>query len=236
MAWVAGRWVGSPVGVLPPPGRTRKREEDGSRRAAPSDRSKRTNPQWPRAARGVAPRARAHPTPRAHRGSRAPPPVELPRPGSEAAGTHLRNNRHFRCLRGAPCVRCVHARRGVRSGEARRLGVLRACASLSIYVRPGAGEANEAQGPTTYITTRVRACGLTCVKSPRLARCTPPRSCSSALRDRADRAAAHLDGAGRREGRSAVTSTAWIHLNRRCYWHGVGGFCFNSSSSSSSQP
>ena len=26
-------------------------------------------------------------TPRAHRGSRAPPPVELPRPGSEAAGT-----------------------------------------------------------------------------------------------------------------------------------------------------
>ena len=46
------------------------------------------------------------------------------------------------CLR-APCVRCVHARRGVRSGEARRLCVLRACVSLSIRVRPGAGEANE---------------------------------------------------------------------------------------------
>ena len=84
--------------------------------------------------------------------------------------------------------------------------MLRACASLSIHVRRGEGEANEAQGPTTHITTRVRACGPTCVKSPRLARCAPPRSCLSALRDRADRAAAHLDGAGRREGRSAVTS------------------------------
>jgi len=59
--------------------------------------------------------------------------------------------------------------RGAARGEARRLGVLRACASLSIHVRPGAGEANEAQGPTTHITTRVRACGRTCVKSPRLA-------------------------------------------------------------------
>ena len=85
-----------------------------------------------------------------------------------------------RALR-APCVRCVHARHGVRSGEALRLGVLRAYASLSTHVRPGAGEANEAQGPTTYITTRVRACGLTCVKSPRadrdvprLARARPP--------------------------------------------------------------
>ena len=77
-------------------------------------------------------------TPRARRGSRAPPPVELPRPGSEAAGTHIRNNRHARCLR-APCVRCVHVRRGVRSGEARRLCVLRACVSLPIRVRPGAG-------------------------------------------------------------------------------------------------
>ena len=47
------------------------------------------------------------------------------------------------------------------------------------------------------------------------------------LRDRADRAAAHLDGAGRREGRSAVTSTAGtlihhlslnhaLHLSRTC--------------------
>ena len=45
----------------------------------------------------------------------------------------------------------------------------------------------------------LRACGLTCVKSTRLARCTPPRSCLSALRDRADRAAAHL-APGRRGG------------------------------------
>ena len=39
--------------------------------------------------------------------------MELPRPGNEAGGTHLRNNGHVRYLRGAPCVRCVHARRGV---------------------------------------------------------------------------------------------------------------------------
>ena len=168
-------------------------------------------------------RARAHPTPtpRAHtppRESRAPPPVvELPRPGSEAAGTHLRNNRHVRCLRGAPYVRCVHARRGVRSGEARRLGVLRACASLSIHARPGARSGGGERGTGTHrprVTTRVRACGRTCVKSPRLARCAPPRSCSSALRDRADHAAAHLetgrDGGGRGEAPSLQLPLALI--------------------------
>ena len=53
----------------------------------------------------------------------------------------------------------MHARRGVRSGEVRRLCVLRACVSLPIrVVRPGAGEANKAQRSTTHITTRVRAC------------------------------------------------------------------------------
>ena len=61
-------------------------------------------------------------------------------------------------------MRCVHARRGVRSGEAHRLCVLRACVSLPIRVRPGTGEANEAQGPTTHITTRVRACVRTCLR------------------------------------------------------------------------
>ena len=88
------------------------------------------------------------------------------------------------CFLRAPCVRCVHARRGVRSGEARRLCVLRACVSLPIRVRPGAGEANEAQGPTTHITTtRVRACvpdlparsRLDLCDVPRLARARPPR-------------------------------------------------------------
>ena len=60
----------------------------------------------------------------------------------------------------------MHARRGVRSGEARRLCVLRACVSLPIRVRLGAGEASEAQGPTTHITitTRVRACVRTCLR------------------------------------------------------------------------
>ena len=125
--------------------------------------------------------ARAHPTPRAHRGSRAPPPVELPRPRrKQQEPTSATTGTSAACVVRLACVRCVHARRGVRSGEARRLGVLRACTSLSIHVRPGAGEANEAQGPTTHITTRVRACGLTCVSRPdlrdvpRLARARPP--------------------------------------------------------------
>ena len=38
------------------------------------------------------------------------------------------------------CVRCMHARRGVRSGEARRLGVLRACASRSYSLLFGTEE------------------------------------------------------------------------------------------------
>jgi len=118
LPWVGVRlpWVGVSLfyprrGAL----RTRIKQGGSSRRAAPSGAS---GPAPPRAARGAAPRARAHRTPRAHRGGRAPPPVELPLPGSEAGETHLRNNRHVRYLRGAPCVRCVHARRGVRSGEA----------------------------------------------------------------------------------------------------------------------
>ena len=61
--------------------------------------------------------------------------------------------------------------------------------------------------PPTSPPACVRACGLACAKSPPHARCTPPRSCSSASCDRADRAAAHLGGAGRREGRSTVTSS-----------------------------
>ena len=81
-------------------------------------------------------------------------------------------------------MRCVHARRGVRSGEARRLCVLRACVSLPIRVRPGAGKANEAQGPATHITTRVRACVRADLPArsrpdlrnvPRLARARLPR-------------------------------------------------------------
>ena len=64
----------------------------------------------------------------------------------------------------APCVCCVHARRGVRSGEARRLCVLRACVSLPIRVRParrGGGE----RGTGTYHPKRachfrVLACTL----------------------------------------------------------------------------
>ena len=70
----------------------------------------------------------------------------------------------WRALR---ALRACAARRAQRRGG--HLGVLRACAPLSIHVRPGAGEADEAQGPTTHITTRVRACGRTCVKAPRLA-------------------------------------------------------------------
>ena len=114
----------------------------------------------------------------------------------------------------------AHARCGVRDGEARRLS-RRARARRSGRRHTHAASEGAAGGRrgTTSTTTPpacVRACGLACAKSPRLARCTPPRSCSSASRDRADRAAAHLDGAGRREGRSAVTSTAW-HLILTCW-------------------
>ena len=62
------------------------------------------------------------------------------------------------------CCGVHHARRGVRSGEARRLCVLRACVPLPSCVRPHAGEANEAQGLTTHITTCVRACVRTCLR------------------------------------------------------------------------
>ena len=86
--------------------------------------------------------------------------------------------------------------------------MLRACASLPIHVRSGAGEASEAQGPTTHITTRVRACGLTCVLRevaptcdvPRLARARPP--CVTELTAQ-QRTWTGRDGG--REGRSAVT-------------------------------
>ena len=114
---LASVWVGISL-FYPRRGALRTRTSGGSsRRAAPSGAS---GPPPPSVARGAAPRAaRARRTPRAHRMGRAPPPVELPRPGSEAGGTHLRNNRHVRYLRGARrCVRCVHARRGVRSGDA----------------------------------------------------------------------------------------------------------------------
>ena len=142
------------------------RHQEGA--GARSDRSKRTNPQWPCAARGAAPRARAHPKPRAHRGSCAPPPAQLPRPGRPTARSARAT---FACLRATCCVRCVHARRGVRSGEERRLCVLHAYVSLLIRVCPGLGEANEAQGPRppTSPPACVRACGLACAKSPRLA-------------------------------------------------------------------
>ena len=48
-------------------------------------------------------------------------------------------------------MRCVHARRGVRSGEARRLCVLRACVPLPIRTRLGAGGGERGTG--TYHPT-----------------------------------------------------------------------------------
>ena len=60
------------------------------------------------------------------------------------------------------------------------------------YCEPSSGPGIWRQSVKFSLRACVRACGLACAKSPRLARCTPPRSCSSASRDRADRAAAHL--------------------------------------------
>ena len=103
----------------------------------------------------------------------------------------------------------AHARCGVRDGEARRLSRrarARQPGRRDIYAASEGAAGGGRRGTTTSTTTPpacVHACGLACATSPRLARCTPPRPCSSASRDRADRAAAHLDGAGRREGRSA---------------------------------
>ena len=117
------------------------------------------------------------------------------------------------CLR-APCVRCVHARCGVRSGEARRLCVLRACASVPIRVCPGAGKANEAQGPTTQLQLRSHMRACTCVRStqPQEARLERPssptrsRPASSEQAHRASSVGSHLEG-----GRGGAPS---LHLHR----------------------
>ena len=167
-AWVgvSSAWVGISLfyprrGAL----RTRTRRQQQARRAK---RSKRTTPPT-RSSRRRSTCARTSPhTARAPRGSRAAAR------GAPASGKRSRRNpspqqeaRPLLAWCALRALRACAARRAQRRGG--RLGVLRACASLSIQVRPGAGEANEAQGPTSHITTRVRACGLTYVKSPRLA-------------------------------------------------------------------
>ena len=143
-----------------------------------------------------------------------------PSRAQHAAGTHIRNNRHVRCLLLACALRalraCAARRAQWQSAPPLRAARVRVSADPRAPRRGGAN--NEAQAvhrdlpPTSPLTTHpgVRACvrGLACAKSPRLARCTPPCLCSSASCDRADRAAARLDEAGRREGRSAATSTA----------------------------
>ena len=102
------------------------------------------------------------------------------------------------CMRGAACAA---ARRAASACCAR------ACLCRSACAQARGRRTRHRDLPPTSIPVCVRACGLACAKSPRLARCTPPRSCSSASRDRADRAATHLNGAEGRVGRSAVTST-----------------------------
>ena len=160
--------VGRRIVVLPPSGRVenanKTRRQQQARRAK---RSKRTSPPT-RSSRRCSTRARTSHTARAPRGSRAAAR------GTPASGKRSRRDpppqqqaRPLLAWRALRALRACAARRAQRRGG--HLGVLRACAPLSIHVRPGAGEANEAQGPTTHITTRVRACGRTCVKSPRLA-------------------------------------------------------------------
>ena len=94
--------------------------------------------------------------PRRASASRAPPAVSC---ATRRSTTPIPLPHPRACVR-APCVRGVHAQRGVRSGEARRLCVLRACVPLPIRARPGAGGANEAQGPTTQLQLR-----STCVRT-----------------------------------------------------------------------
>ena len=150
------RWVGSPVGVLPPPGRVENAKRRQQARRAKRQKQADQPPVATRSSRCCSTRARTSHTTRAPRESRAAAH------GTPASGKRSSRNpplqQQARPLLGGGLACCVHVQRSVRSGGARRLGVLRACASLSIHVRPGAGEANEAQGPPTHIATRVRAC------------------------------------------------------------------------------
>ena len=147
-AWVgiSSAWVGI-SSFYPRRGalRTRTRRQQQARRAK---RSKRTTPPT-RSSRRRSTCARTSHTARAPRGSRAAAR------GTPASGKRSRRNpppqqqaRPLLAWCALRALRACAARRAQRRGGG-RLGVLRACAPLSIHVRPGAGEANEAQGPVS---------------------------------------------------------------------------------------
>jgi hypothetical protein len=137
--------------------------------------------------RDVRPPLARHPPSRARRGDPPPP-------------SHFR----FRVLARA-CALCAlracAARRAQRRG-APPLRVARVRASADSHApRRGGGERGTGTYHPTATEIHVRAYIRVSSWAVRLARCTPPRSCSSASHDRADRAATHLDEAGgRREG------------------------------------
>ena len=117
-----------------------------------------------------------HPPSRAQRGD--PPPPS-----------------HFRVLACALCaLRACAARRAQRRGAPPlRAARVRVSAGLRAPRRGGGERSTGTYHPTAteiHVRTYIRVLSWVV----RLARCTPPRSCSSASRDRADRAAAHLDG------------------------------------------
>ena len=106
------------------------------------------------------------------------------------------------CLRAcALCaLRACAARRAQRRG-APPLRAARVRASADSHApRRGGGERGTGTYHPTATEIHVRAYIRVSSWVVRLARCTPPRSCSSASHDRADRAATHLDEAGGRRG------------------------------------
>ena len=122
------------------------------------------------------------------------------------------------CVRAcALCALCSCAARRAQRRGAPPLRVARVRASAdSRAPRRGGGE----RGTGTYYhptATEIHVRAYIRVSSwvVRLARCTPPRSCSSASHDRADRAATHLDEAGGRRG--GAPSLQLQRGDRSCY-------------------
>ena len=187
------------------------------------------------------PETRSGQTPRA-RGPRPHPTADAPMPprSRSIAAARATSRPIPKTTPPSPpacCVRlacaCVHAWRGVRSGEARRLCVRRTCVSLPIRVRPGVGEVNEAQGPTTHITTnttppRARTCTRRPTSNDRV---HLPGVGPTRLSRPVARAPRHRTSRGREERRSAVNCNQHHHhldhryrliaLDRKIVtWHG----------------
>ena len=168
------------------------------------DRNRRTNPQWPRGARGAAPtRARTSHAARASRESRAAARATPVHPGSAAAGTHIRNNRHVRlcaCVRTRD-VACAMARRVVSRDACTRVG------HTDVTHTPRRRARQEGGGGPSAPPHHPRACVRADLRVRVPTETTDPASCDVAQLARAasPRDRAHLGRPLRREGgQSAV--------------------------------